>query len=120
MHVLVAVDVIGRKAQALLEGLELALDFLGNLRGVDDAQQRADNKRVAPGQAAARRQRGMGPSGRSSVRLRCSPIARWPRCTRRRGAAAGQCCVVTMTLVADSRRAAASSPTARETPSVRA
>ncbi len=64
--------------------------------------------------------RGIAPSGAPRVRFRCSPTAMWPRCTARRWAIAGQQGIVTIALVAERRRADASSPKARETPSVRA
>ena len=64
--------------------------------------------------------RGIGPADGPRVRSRCRPTARLARCASSRGAVAGQCGEVTMALVADSLRAAASSPMARETPSVSA
>jgi len=56
MHVLVPIDVIGRKAKALLERLELALDLTGNLVAVDDAEQGQGDEHAAPGKPAIRRQ----------------------------------------------------------------
>ena len=62
----------------------------------------------------------IGPKGAPRVRLKCSPSARCPRWMESRGASPGQCAAVTKTLVAESRRAADSSPMARATPKLNA
>ena len=114
------VDMVGRELQPRLEAVELALDLGPDLAAIEETEQRPQTKPRGPGKVPAGASRGIGPTGVPSVRLRCRPMLKWPRCARRRGAAAGQCGELTITLVADRRLAAASSPMAREMPSVMA
>ena len=76
MHVLMAVDEVGRKAGALLEACELAVDLGGDLVGARARPVRHLRTSVdVVGNSPSGASPGMAPSGAPSVRLRCRPIA---------------------------------------------